>query len=113
MHEVGIIESALATALHLMREHGGTRLTRLYMTIGSLSGVVPDALQAAFTALKPAYGAENATLEVTWIEAHCRCDTCHKDFSFTAHGYLCPECGEPALSILKGRELELTRLEWE
>lgn len=34
-------------------------------------------------------------------------------FFLTEHGYICPGCGEPALAILRGRELELTRVEWE
>ena len=48
-----------------------------------------------------------------WVEAGCRCYACRADFSFTEHGYICPGCGEPALAILRGRELELTRVEWE
>ncbi len=113
MHEVGIMEGALESARQLMTEHGGSRLLSLSMTIGSLSGVEPTALQNAFTALKDAYCAADAELKVTWIDAVCHCDTCHKDFSFSDHGFICPLCAEPALSILNGRELELTRLEWE
>ena len=71
MHEVGIMEGALDMARRLMEKHGGSRLRRVHMTLGSLSGVV------------------------------------------TEHGYICPGCGEPALAILRGRELELTRVEWE
>ena len=96
MHEVGIMEGALDMARRLMEKRGGNRLRRVHMTIGSLSGVVPD-----------------AALDVAWVEAVCRCDACRADFSFTEHGYICPGCGEPALAILRGRELELTRVEWE
>ena len=107
------MEGALDMARRLLEENGGSRLVRVHMTIGSLSGVVPDALQSAFLALKDAYAAGNAALEVTWVEALCRCDDCQEDFLFTDHGYICPGCGEPALAILRGRELELTRVEWE
>lgn len=113
MHEVGIMEGALDMARRLMEKNGGTRLTRVNMTVGSLSGVVPEALQSAFLALKEAYAAGDAMLDVTWVEAVCRCNTCNADFSFTEHGYICPGCGEPALVILRGRELELTRVEWD
>lgn len=113
MHEVGIMEGALDMARQLMEKNGGSRLMRLHMTIGSLSGVVPEALQFAFRALQDSYAAQDAALNVTWVEALCRCDACRADFSFTEHGYICPGCGEPALAILRGRELELTRVEWE
>ena len=102
MHEVGIMEGALDMARQLMEKRGGNRLRRVHMTIGSLSGVVPEALQSAFLALKDSYAAQDAA-----------CDACRADFSFTEHGYICPGCGEPALAILRGRELELTRVEWE
>ena len=111
MHEVGIMEGALDMARRLMEKRGGNRLRRVYMTIGSLSGVVPEALQSAFLALKDSYAAQDADLDVAWVEAVCRCDACRADFSFTEHGYICP--GEPALAILRGQELELTRVEWE
>lgn len=113
MHEVGIMEGALDMARRLMEKRGGNRLRRVHMTIGSLSGVVPEALQSAFLALKDSYAAQDAALDVAWVEAVCRCDACRADFSFTEHGYICPGCGEPALAILRGRELELTRVEWE
>lgn len=113
MHEVGIMEGALDMARRLMEKRGGNRLRRVYMTIGSLSGVVPEALQSAFLALKDSYAAQDADLDVAWVEAVCRCDACRADFSFTEHGYICPGCGEPALAILRGQELELTRVEWE
>ena len=44
MHEVGIMEGALDMARRLMEKRGGNRLRRVHMTIGSLSGVVPEAL---------------------------------------------------------------------
>ena len=55
MHEVGIMEGALDMARRLLEENGGSRLVRVHMTIGSLSGVVPDALQSAFLALSPPF----------------------------------------------------------
>lgn len=101
MHEVGIMEGALDMARRLMEKRGGNRLRRVHMTIGSLSGVVPEALQSAFLALKDSYAAQDAALDVAWVEAVCRCDACRADFSFTEHGYICPGCGEPALAILR------------
>lgn len=113
MHEIGIMEGALEMARQLMRQQGGQRLMRIHMTAGSLSGVVPDALRFAFDALKNSYQASAASLDITWVEALCHCDACNRNFSFADHGYICPICEEPALMILKGRELELTRVEWE
>lgn len=113
MHEVGIMEGALETAQNLMQTRRGSRLMHLHMTVGTLSGVVPEALHSAFLVLKDSYAAKDASLDIRTVEALCQCDTCRKPFPFTDNGYLCPKCGEPALAVLCGRELELTRIEWE
>lgn len=112
MHEVGIVASTLAMAGRIASEKGGSRITRLVLTIGSLSSVVPEAFDTAFRALSPGTMAEGALLDVDWVEACCRCSTCGKDFDFAGNGYVCPGCGEPSMVLLQGRELELKTVEW-
>ncbi|MEG0143047.1 MAG: hydrogenase maturation nickel metallochaperone HypA [Akkermansia sp.] len=112
MHEVSIMEGALNTATGLMKEGGGSRITRIVLTIGSLSGVVPESLDFAFRSLTSKGIAKGATLVINSIEARCRCESCGIDFDFTPNGYLCPQCGEPSMTLLQGRELELSTIEW-
>ncbi len=113
MHEVGIMEGAINMALKLMSEQNGSRLRAIHMTVGSLSSVVPQALDSAFLSLRAAYGIDTAKLHITWVEATCFCTDCQCEFSFDQLGYICPHCHEPAFNVSKGKELELTRVEWE
>lgn len=112
MHEAGVMAEALTQAERLVREGGGTRLLRLCLRVGSLSSVVPDSLRFAFEALSSGTFAEGAGFEVEWVEAACLCRDCDREFSFTENGYICPECGEASLVLLRGRELELNKIEW-
>ncbi len=112
MHEVGVAASVLSMASRLAQDKGGSCITRLVLTIGSLSSVVPEALENAWRALSPGTMADGATLDVEWVEACCRCSTCDRDFDFAGNGYVCPGCGEPSMVILRGRELELKTVEW-
>lgn len=112
MHEVGIMESALGMAQQRARQAGAKRITRLVVTIGSLSGVVPESLDFAFRSLSPGSMAEGASLEIISIDAISRCESCRKDFPFSANGCICPDCGEPSMTLLQGRELELSTIEW-
>jgi hydrogenase nickel incorporation protein HypA/HybF len=112
MHETNIMEGALETAVKMMRDQGGKELKLLILEVGSLSGVITDALQFAFTALKGSYSALSADLCIHWVEAKCLCESCNEVFSFAENGYLCPSCREPSLTILCGRELEISRIEW-
>lgn len=61
MHEAKLCLSLLRMAEEALAAAGATRITRLRIQIGELSGVAPDALQAAFpicAAAGPARGAE-------------------------------------------------------
>lgn len=64
MHEIGIVESALDTALAQARANGGGRLRRIVLQVGSLSGADPDSLRFAFEAMAPLSEAAGAQLEI-------------------------------------------------
>lgn len=112
MHEAGIMQSAIDLACDLARQGRGRRITKLVLTVGSLSSAVPESLRFAFEALSPATIAEGAALDIEWVEAQCLCTACGEPFLFEGNGYLCPRCGEASLNLLCGRELELTTVEW-
>ncbi len=112
MHEAGIVQSALDLACDLARKGRGRRVTKMVLTVGSLSSAVPESLRFAFDALSAATIAEGAFLDIEWVEAACQCATCDKPFPFENNGFICPICGEASLNLLCGRELELTTVEW-
>ena len=53
MHELSIMEGALALALEQARQAGARKLHVIRLRVGAMSGVVPEALQFAFEALTP------------------------------------------------------------
>lgn len=112
MHEVGIMESVLNMAQERAIQGGAKRITRIVITVGSLSGVVPESLDFAFRSLSPGSMAHGAHLEIVSIDALSRCESCQKDFPFTGNGCICPHCEEPSMTFLRGRELELSTIEW-
>ncbi len=112
MHELGVAESALELALAQARKAGATRVLRIVIRVGALSGVDPEALQFAFSAILPGTPAEGAALEIDPVAAVAYCPACQKDFSpDTAHFFECPTCGQLCATIRQGRELDLVRLE--
>ena len=112
MHELGVAESALELALAQARQAGATRVLRIVIRVGALSGVDPEALQFAFTAILPGTAAEGAALQIDPVAAVAYCPACQKDFSpDTDHFFECPTCGQLCATIRQGRELDLVRLE--
>jgi hydrogenase nickel incorporation protein HypA/HybF len=111
MHEVGLMQSALEMAFDHARQAGASRIHRMRLRVGALSGVVPEALTMAFVAATPDTPAEGAELIVEQIPVVCRCDKCDCEFYPDDVVYLCSNCGALNSCIQKGRELELASLE--
>lgn len=112
MHELGIAESALRLALARAREAGGTRLARIVIRVGALSGVDAEALRFGFAAILPGTIAEGAVVQIDPVPALAYCQDCQQDFApDTDHFFECPRCGRLSGTLKQGRELDLVRLE--
>jgi len=112
MHELGIAESALQLALERARQEGASRVLRMVIRVGALSGVDPEALRFAFTAILPGTAAEGAALQIDPVPAVAHCPDCGSDFvPDTDHVFECPTCGRLSGTVKQGRELDLVRLE--
>ncbi|MGB8703097.1 MAG: hydrogenase maturation nickel metallochaperone HypA [Thermosynechococcaceae cyanobacterium] len=111
MHEVGLMENALAIALdYATREHA-SRIHQIALRVGDLSGVEPDALRFAFDVVAQGTIAEQAQLNIESCPTLCYCNTCQTPFRPRELGYECPTCQTWSTSILQGEELELASLE--
>lgn len=105
------MQSTLALAEQQARASGATQIHLLRMRIGRLSGVVTEALEFAFTALKQNSLAREAALEIEEVTPACWCATCEREFEVDDFVYICPECETPSADLRRGRELELASLE--
>ena len=111
MHEVGLMQDTLNLALEEARRAGATRIHRLMMQIGRLSGVVPEALEFAFEILAKGTMADGATLEIEQVPIVCYCAGCAREFQPPTMICECPACGNPSLDVRRGREIQLSSLE--
>lgn len=112
MHELGIMESAMAAVLREAQSRGARRVHRIVLRIGSLSGVEPDALRFAFDVVARDTLAAEATLDIETVAARSFCSTCQADFDVeTGFIFTCPRCRQLCGEVRQGRELELSHLE--
>jgi hydrogenase nickel incorporation protein HypA/HybF len=112
MHELGIMESAMASVLRRAADQGATRVHRIVLRVGVLSGAEPDALRFAFEIVARGTPAAEAVLDIDTVPARARCPDCARDFEAGA-GFIteCPLCHRLCGELLQGRELELARIE--
>jgi hydrogenase nickel incorporation protein HypA/HybF len=111
VHEAGLAQAALDVAAARARERGATRVHRLKLRVGDLSGVVPEALRFALDALGPGTAAEGAAVEIEVVPVECHCATCDRLFRPADVVYACPACGALSADVRRGHELELVSLE--
>lgn len=112
MHELGIAQSALERALEEMRKAGASRVSRIVLRVGRLSGVDAGSLRFAFEAVRGDTAAAEAELQIDETPAVAHCPTCDADFT-PASGppFACPRCQAWSGTIVHGRELDLMRVE--
>lgn len=105
------MQSTLAAAVRQARSAGATRIHGLRLRVGRLSGVVTDALEFAFAALRPGTPAADARLEIETVPATMWCAQCRAEFESPEFLCECPTCGRPSGELRRGREMELVSLE--
>jgi hydrogenase nickel incorporation protein HypA/HybF len=111
MHELSIMDGALAIVLERAEQAGAKRIHRVRLRIGALSGVVPDALQFAFEALVPGTLAEAARLDIEAVPARFWCASCQAEFQSDDMFAECPDCHRPSGDLRAGREMEVASME--
>lgn len=93
MHEMGLMESLLASAARALRD--GERAVKLTVAVTPLAGVDPHALSFAFSALAaddPRFA--GASLEVKQNPIRMCCGPCGTEYEATLAAYACPSCGQ-------------------
>lgn len=113
MHEQSIVESILAVALENAEKARATRIVRIHVVVGELSGVLEDAANFYFSFLSRDTIAAGAELRFKHVAAQFRCRQCDSVFTPEGRGFVCPQCKDQTVEIVAGRELYVDSLEVE
>lgn len=111
MHEVSVMEDVLEIAFAHMRQQKAVRIDRLRLRVGKISGVVTEALEFAFEALKEGTPAATATLEIECVPVRLQCSACAIEYEAADYLAACPTCGSWQGELRQGQELDLVSLE--
>jgi len=111
MHELAITQSILDIALDKAKTAKASKINKINLVIGELSGVVSDCIQFYFDFLKKDSAAEQATLTFELVPAQLKCRHCLSIFHPGELLWTCPHCQSQQIEIVAGRELYLESLE--
>jgi hydrogenase nickel incorporation protein HypA/HybF len=111
MHEYGLAEEILAVALEVADTHGGRPVEHLWVRLGRLRQVIPEALSFAFAAVAHGTMAEGATLHWEEVALRVRCPGCDAIFAPEDQWLaICPGCGASGGEVIAGEEVIVTRV---
>ena len=111
MHEMSLCEGVLQVLETEAKKQGFSRVKRVILDIGVLSGVEIPALEFAFEVVMRGSLAENALLEINELEAQAWCMVCAESVAIKARYDACPRCGSYQLQVSSGDEMRIKELE--
>ena len=112
MHELGIAQGILTSAITAANDAGATKINSVNVTVGVLTEVMEDSLHFAWEAIRVETMAEDASLNVTMLTATSRCALCGHEWEHGRYdGAQCPSCDQYLVSLVSGRELKIDSID--
>ena len=113
MHEFSITQSILSIALEKANTANASRVSKINLVIGELSGIVDECVEFYFDFLSKDTIAAQASLSFQHPPIRLRCRSCATVFSPDDLNWACPNCREQAIEIISGRECYVESVEVE
>ena len=111
MHEMSLTESVVEIAVDEARKNRARKVTRIWLEVGALSHVEPEALAFCFQAVSAGTLAEGAQLEIERIPGAGWCLDCEKTVPLAERFGACPECGRFRVQMTAGDEMRIREME--
>lgn len=111
MHELSICQALLDQVERIAAEHGASRVERILLRVGPLSGVEAPLLRHAYPLAAAGTLAEHAELIIEPAPVRVSCADCGAETEATPNRLLCGACGGFKTRLVSGNELLLANLE--
>ncbi len=111
MHELSITQSILSIALEKANAAQASKIARINVVTGELSGIVDECAQFYFDFLSKDTIAAEATLCFHHSPTELRCRNCAAVFAPSNGNWACPSCQEQKIEIVSGRECYVESME--
>ncbi len=113
MHEMSLTESIVEIAVEAADRGGASRVRRVFVDVGVLSHVEPDALLFCFAAVSAGTIADGAALDINRIPGAGWCLDCGKTVPLAERFGPCPVCGRYHVQMTAGDEMRVREIEVE
>ncbi len=113
MHEMSLCESIVQILEENAKSQGFAKVKTVWLEIGGLSGVEPEAMRFSFDAVTRGTLADRARLEIIEVPGQAWCLQCARNVAVKQRFDACPDCGGYQLQVTGGEEMRIKELEVE
>lgn len=111
MHEMALAEGVLQICEDHARRAGAAKVTAVWLEIGRLSHVEPEALAFCFDAVVRGTMADGARLEIDRAPGRAWCHGCGREVAVNSLVDACPDCGGFQLQVTGGDQMRVKEME--
>lgn len=111
MHELSIAAAIVSEAVKALQAHKGARVEKITISLGRMSGVDKDALEAAFPLAAEETELADTKLVIESIPLVTKCRQCGKQKKHRPPFFLTCKCGNTDVEIISGKELYIKSME--
>ena len=113
MHEYSIVQALIDSCEEHAVANSATKITKVVVKIGVMSGVEPELLRTAFNTFKEQTICEEAEFVMNIQNVVIKCHKCLSESTLKKLEYCCPKCQSTELDIVDGEDMFLMSLELE
>ncbi|MGQ0285887.1 hydrogenase maturation nickel metallochaperone HypA [Pasteurellaceae bacterium 22721_9_1] len=110
MHELSLTQNIIEIVEQQCKENHANKVTDIWLEIGPLSCVEPNAIEFCFEVSTQGTIMENCQLHFIPISAQAYCWQCAKLVEIKAHHDSCPICNSSHLQAQTGNELRIKEI---
>ena len=113
MHEYSIVQALLVQCEEIAEANNATKIIKVVVKIGVMSGVEPHLLEVAFNTFKESGVTKGAEFVMNVQPLSIECKSCQCVSELEKMRYCCPNCESLDITVIDGEDMFLMSLEME
>lgn len=113
MHELSIATRMVDIVEKVLDENCATRVGKVTVEIGRLSGIDRSSLEFCFNAIIGGTRLEGASLVVEEKQPTALCRKCGQEYQVSLDDFRCKNCGSAEFDVLSGTDISIREVEVE
>ncbi|MDR2036237.1 MAG: hydrogenase maturation nickel metallochaperone HypA [Coriobacteriales bacterium] len=113
MHELGIMETVLDTALEFAKDNNATEIKEIHLLTGIIFGIHQEYAELFFRMVSKDTIAQNAKIVFESVPACFICTECKGKTEYPAFSekeFYCKHCGSKKVTMVSGREFRIQNM---